>query len=1212
MSNSLASYALATLGGVENLDASTLTASLALTGNALANSILGGAGADTLDGGAGADTLRGGAGNDVYLVDAINDLVDETSVGSSGTDTIRLIGSSLSSYTITVSGATGVEYLDASALSQNLTLNGNSLSNSLIGGSGHDSITDDNGNDTINGGLGNDTLNAGGGFDRYQFDWSMANGAGWGQDVIFHFEPGSDKLEIRNLGFNPVAADFTELFDVTPFVSGPVSVTLRGVLALGDLQTITLNYRVGGPVYGNTVFSDFVFVKDPNVTWITGNSSSNTLSGTNGNDTILGLAGDDSIHASLGQDILDGGSGVDIVNYADFTSSVSINLGLSGAQTIAHGISQTLISIEGLMGTAFADSLVGSANDDVISGGVGNDTLDGGAGSDTLDYSYLTTNLTLSLAASGAQQTIIASLGSDEDVVRNFENVIGGAGHDNLTGHSGANILMGGAGNDTLDGGAGADTLRGGAGDDVYYVDNINDVIDETSAGSSGTDLVITSVNYTLGTNVENVQVSGSVGLSVTGNELGNWMRGGSGNDTLNGGGGRDILDYSLYTSSLLFSAMDGSGRQTVTAVAGSDVDVIQNIENILAGSGHDSIIGNNANNSIVGGDGDDWIRDEAGNDTLLGGAGNDTISGGIGNDSLDGGDGVDTLDYSYLTGGVTVVLAGGGAQQTINAVAGSDVDIIRNFENVTGGSGNDYFVGDWNNNTIIGGAGDDTISGSTTGVDRLIGGVGNDTLLFHGFTGGVTFTLAQFNAGMNGSAAQTYSATNLFLSIEGFENIAGWTGNDWLIGNDANNIISGDAGNDTLDGGAGADTLRGGAGDDVYYVDNINDVIDETSAGSSGTDLVFTSVNYTLSANVENAQVNTTGSRSIIGNSIANNIVGGIGNDTISGGMGNDTLDGGSGNDTLDYSYLTTGLSLAFNSGGAQQTVTAVAGSDVDVIQNFENIIGGSGNDSLLGNSGNNTINGGAGDDTIAAGTHGADSLIGGIGNDTLRFVYGFGINFTLANIAVGANGSGWQSFSAPSVNHVSSGFENLLGTNFNDTLTGNDGDNVISGANGNDTLSGGVGGIDTLFGGVGDDRLILDVTQLTSFADGGTGSDSFQFAARATPTATSLTLNQLDLLLDNTETIDFTGANNQISLAALNLASGSADRTALSGIGAGAAITIRYDVTASTSHTDQIGGVTGAAASDATGTAGAIGYTQNFYADAAKTQLLLTLIAA
>ena len=171
-----------------------------------------------------------------------------------------------------------------------------------------------------------------------------------------------------------------------------------------------------------------------------------------------------------------------------------------------------------------------------------------------------------------------------------------------------------------------------------------------------------------------------------------------------------------------------------------------------------------------------------------------------------------------------------------------------------------------------------------------------------------------------------------------------------------------------------------------------------------------------------------------------------------------------------------------------AQNTV----GSGVDTLVNIENLTGSSLNDTLTGNAAANILNGVSGDDTLK-GAAGNDSLIGGVGNDTLN---GGGGNDSMNGGAAGNDTASYiEATSGVKVSLAVAGaqntggagvdtlvnFENLTGSNFNDTLTAGAAASLLIGAAGNDTVSGGVGN-DILIGGAGNDSL-----------DGGVGTDSF-----------------------------------------------------------------------------------------------------------------------
>jgi Ca2+-binding RTX toxin-like protein len=196
-----------------------------------------------------------------------------------------------------------------------------------------------------------------------------------------------------------------------------------------------------------------------------------------------------------------------------------------------------------------------------------------------------------------------------------------------------------------------------------------------------------------------------------------------------------------------------------------------------------------------------------------------------------------------------------------------------------------------------------------------------------------------------------------------------------------------------------------------------------------------------TISSNVPYVSAATSGGA---GN---DTLTGGIGNDSLAGGDGNDTLDGGaagadaisggSGFDTANYSTRTDNLTITLD---GKANDGAKGGAEKDNVQT-EEVITGSGNDSLVGSSGDDFLAGGAGNDTVIGGAR-SDTIFGEAGNDSL-----------------------------------SGGHQNdvLVGGEGNDTLFGNDGRDILIG--GDQT--------DHLYGGRGEDILIGGSTEFDSDPD-------------------------------------------------------------------------------------------------------------------------------
>ena len=304
-----------------------------------------------------------------------------------------------------------------------------------------------------------------------------------------------------------------------------------------------------------------------------------------------------------------------------------------------------------------AGDLNGDGFDDVIVGAPGTDVGDGTyAGAAYVIFGAASPPRHITGTDSG--ETLTGASGND------YIDALGGA--DILYGLRGDDLLYGGAGNDRLDGGAGIDKMYGGLGDDLYIVRDSTDYAYEDAG--EGTDRVISSIDYRLPENVENLSLSGTADLIGKGNGLDNAITGNSGNNALYGYGGDDKLlggagndrldggtgidrlygqegnDVYVVNNSTTY-VYEGVGEGTDRVYSTVSLALRANVEElVLTGSSAIDGYGNDLANRILGNDSANTINGGAGDDRLFGGGGNDAINGGDGNDFIEGGAGQDIV----------------------------------------------------------------------------------------------------------------------------------------------------------------------------------------------------------------------------------------------------------------------------------------------------------------------------------------------------------------------------------------------------------------------------------------------------------------------------------------------------------------------------------------------------------------------------------------
>ena len=381
-------------------------------------------------------------------------------------------------------------------------------------------------------------------------------------------------------------------------------------------------------------------------------------------------------------------------------------------------------------------------------------------------------------------------------------DIFGTNSNDQLNGDITDDLLLGLAGDDTLDAGLGReDTVDGGAGNDLLIVDysSLGNAVSTTSSSSSQSGSVLTPlVSFTLRNRTDHQNIER---FRISGGTANDTLSGDVFNDTLNGNAGDDILDGGL------------------------------------------------------------------GNDIINGGRGNDTVTAGDGADTLDGGSGSDTLvdaDLSLLSDNL-VLNIDGSTISSLNLSDGTTISGFEFFEDITSGIGNDRITIDIStpaaDNTLNGGAGNDTLDAGLGREDTVDGGAGNDLLIVDYSSLGNAVSTTSSSSSQSGSVLTPLVSFTLrnridHQNIERFR-ISGGTANDTLSGGVFNDTLNGNAGDDILDGdlsndninggsgsdtligNAGNDTLRGGSGADAFRYNSASEGIDQIIDYSQGQDII-------------------------------------------------------------------------------------------------------------------------------------------------------------------------------------------------------------------------------------------------------------------------------------------------------------------------------------------------------------------------------------
>ncbi len=963
--------------------------------------------------------------------------------------------------------------------------------------------------------------------------------ARYGSDLLFSITGSTDAVMIRQFfGDNSSANSFSPVQQVK-FADGTLwnFAAILDKVPAGTPAPYHLIGTAGNDTLSGTTGVDIIEGGAGDDTLI-GSNGNDLLQGQDGNDSLYGGSGDDMLDGGSGNDWLSGqggndiylfgkGDGQDTIYPADAYESnvLQFKAGVVPTEIVATRLWSSLVL--SIAGTTDKVTLQFFFLDD-----------DPANYRNPIQQVKFADGTTWDVAALTAM-TLAGTAGDDWISGTRYADIINGqAGNDTLVGSGGDDVLDGGAGFDEMYGGDGNDTFLFGKGDGQDIIHREEDTTTQLNvlqfkAGVAPSEIVVTRSYTDLVLSIAGTQDRVIIEYFCAYDDPAN------ANNPLQQVKFADgtTWDIAALTAKVLAGT---ASNDVITGTLNADLITGQAGDDELYGrDGNDTLVGGDGNDLLDGENGDDVLDGGAGNDYLVGRLGNDTylFGKGDGQDTIDDNDYVtaaaDKFDVLQFKAGVTpaeiVALRSSNGFLELSIAGTSDkvmlgifidsydpANVGNSIQQVKFSDGTSWDIatilaqiqsnrapvlsialpdqtaaqGGAFSYTVAAGAFTDPDAGDTLTYSASLanGSALPSWLSFNATThsfSGTPITLGTTSVRVTAKDAGDLAVSDVFditVSVQdlilngtsGVDTLNGYAGNDTLNGLGGNDTLNGNAGNDLLNGGTGSDKLYGGTGNDTYVVDNTGDTITENAG--EGTDLVQSSITYTLGANVENltltgtTAINGTGNtlnNVLTGNSAINTLTGGAGNDILDGGVGADKLLGGAGNDT--YVVDNTGDTITENASEGtdlvQSAVTFTLGSNIENLTlTGTAAINGTGNtlnNVLTGNSANNVLSGGAG----------ADTMIGGLGNDTyvvdntgdvVTENASEGIDLVQSSVTytLGANVENLTLTGTTAINGTGNALDNILtGNSANNTLTGNAGNDTLDGGSGSDTMVGGAG---------------------------------------------------------------------------------------------------------------------------------------------------------